>query len=131
MAASNTHQFIADLIHNKMQTDGYSVVAYDGTSYNLPNDLHNTIKILRHRPDLIGVKGYDLAIGEAKTAEDLTVHSLEQIKDFISLRGKNITSTLYIGIPLSAEGNFKQFLKDGNVDYSKIYFLTVPDRLLP
>lgn len=131
MAASNTHQFIADLIHNKLQTDGYTVIAYDGKSYNLPKDLNNTIKILRHRPDLIGVKGYNLAIGEAKTAADLTVHTLEQIKDFISLVDENIKSTLYMGIPLSAEGKFKQFLRDGNVDYSQIYFLTVPDRLLP
>src|SRR5882757_9906522 len=95
---SLAHQFIADNIARRMNIDGYAVVSYDGIKEYQDVKLRMPPKIKRHRPDLIGISNDgEISIGEAKTAEDFTAHTSEQILDFFSSGFK-----LYVGVPLSA-----------------------------
>ena len=71
--ASKQHQFIIGLINRKIYEYGYTIAFIDGNvsgafnkKYKLPP------KIVRHRPDIIGInnEGF-ICIGEAKTKDDI------------------------------------------------------------
>lgn len=129
--ASKAHQFIADLISRKICEQGYQVVSFDGKNYEsvkyrLPP------KILRHRPDLIGLKKDHLIIGESKTKNDLSRRTWEQINDFVSLTNSDkVKCSLILGFPLSVLSKIEKILSNIEYKKEKIYLLTVPDILLP
>jgi len=129
--ATRAHQFIADLLAQRMRLDGYEVVSFDGYS-ETEGDLKLPPTIKRHRPDLIGLKKGFLVIGEAKTAGDIGARTREQIEDYVDC-AKNIKETkliIYLGVPLSAKNQVKKIVENvrGN---NYVVTLGVPDRLLP
>lgn len=110
-----------------MNLDGFDVVAFDGSS-TIENTLLIKIppKLIRHRPDIIALnQSGQVAVGEAKTANDFTRHTHEQLTDFYSSH-----CTLYIGIPMSAEDKLITALKTLNIPIEDIKIIKVPDRLL-
>jgi hypothetical protein len=130
---TKAHQFIVDIISMRMSKDGYAVVAYEGESTVQRLKSHLPPKILRHRPDLIGVGELGVAVGEAKTAEDFGDRTKEQLLDFADdyridgLKGYRF----FLGIPLSAQETLEALLRKLRIDSSKLVLITVPDRLLP
>lgn len=131
--ASKAHQFIADLIARRMNLEGYEVVGFEGASEVEAIKLKLPPKILRHRPDLIGIKPSGVAIGEAKTADDLTVRTLEQLQDFTNDTNwsNQIGHQVFFGIPMSVQDKFQKIIKDLGVNDENLTILPVPDRLLP
>jgi len=130
--ATRAHQFIADLLAQRMRLDGYEVVSFDGYSETEGNFKKLPPTIKRHRPDLIGLKKGFLVIGEAKTAGDIGARTREQIEDYVDC-AKNIEETkliVYLGVPLSVESKINKIVENarGNND---VVILGVPDRLLP
>lgn len=130
--ASKAHQFIADLLAQRMRLDGYEVVSFDGYS-----ETENELKYLpptikRHRPDLIGLKKGHLVIGEAKTAGDIGMRTNEQIEDYVDCNKKTKETKLeiYLGVPLSVENKVRQIVQKAQGNYC-ITILGIPDRLLP
>lgn len=105
--ASKLHQFIMSLIVRKMKLEGYEIIAYDGDYTQIENmDLKIPFRIMRHRPDIIGIS-YDksnICIGEAKTSSDLhSERTKEEILDYSSIRVDIDRSVkLIIGIPKSS-----------------------------
>jgi hypothetical protein len=129
---TKAHQFIADLLAQRLRIDGYEVVSFDGyseTEYGLKK-LPPTIN--RHRPDLIGLKRGCLAIGEAKTAGDITIRTHEQIEDYIDCckNMKEIKTVVYLGVTLSIEKRVKEIVKEAQGE-GCVTVLGIPDRLLP
>lgn len=130
--ASKAHQFIIDLLVQRLNNDGYEVVSFDGAS-----QIENIVtkippKIKRHRPDLIGIKNDCLAIGEAKTANDIGLRTREQLEDYAlsSHEIEDVKIISYIGIPESVKEKVNGIVD--NITYgSSLKVLTVPDRLLP
>lgn len=129
--ATKAHQFIADLLAQRMRLDGYEVVSFDGYS-EVENDLKLPPTIKRHRPDLIGLKKGSLAIGEAKTAGDLGTRTREQIEDYIGSKNaiKEARLLIYLGVPTSVESEAKEIVRNAQGE-TCITVLGVPDRLLP
>jgi hypothetical protein len=129
--ASKAHQFIADLISRKINERGFDIVSFDGVNcesikYKLPPT------ISRHRPDIIGYKNGELIIGEAKTKNDISKRTIEQINDFIDLtKNKTVNCSLILGFPLSILLEINNILSDIEYNKEKVYLLEVPDSLLP
>ena len=130
---SKAHQFIADFLATKMYAEGYEVVSFEGENSTENVKLKLPPKILRHRPDLIGIKKQALAIGEAKTASDLSLRTREQLEDFTDHENwpTGVEYKIFFGIPMSIEDKFRKMIKDTNINESNLAVLTVPDRLLP
>ncbi len=130
--ASKVHQFIADLVARRMNIDGYEIVSFEGYSQSEVIKLKLPPKIIRHRPDLIGIKSNSIALGEAKTINDFHQRTKEQLEDFtnglLSLRADN---KVYLGIPLSFEDEANKIIKLWNLNASNLIILAIPDRLLP
>lgn len=131
--ASKAHQFIADLLATKMYSEGYEVVSFEGDNSTEEVKLKLPPKILRHRPDLVGVKKGGLAIGEAKTANDLSLRTKEQLEDFTNQNNwpAGFEYKVFFGVPLSVEDKFKRMISEMSINESNLAVLSVPDRLLP
>lgn len=129
--ASKAHQFIMDLIARKMNEEDYEIVSFEGKNFeNLKYKLPPTIS--RHRPDLVGYNKGGLILGEAKTKNDLSRRTREQITDFVELtKNESISCSVIFGFPLSILTEIKDILKNLNYQEDKIYLLSVPDSLLP
>src|SRR3990167_8658971 len=110
--ASKAHQFIADLVARKMYQEGYEVVGFEGENSTEIIKLKLPPKILRHRPDLIGIKDQSIAIGEAKTVNDFTSRTKEQLLDFTDSKDwqEGINRKVYFGIPMSVEQKFRELV---------------------
>jgi len=130
--ATKAHQFIADLLAQRMRLDGYEVVSFEGYSETESGLKNLPPTIIRHRPDLIGLKKGCLVIGEAKTSGDIGERTHEQIEDYIfcSKNTTNTKLTIYVGVPLSAEEKVKGIVREAEGN-NCVTVLGVPDRLLP
>lgn len=130
--ASRAHQFIADLIARRMHIDGYEVVSFDGYSETERDLTSLPPTIIRHRPDLIGIKKGGIAIGEAKTSSDMGSRTHRQINDYISSKDMINGSKLkiYLGVPLTIKEDVRDLVVKADGD-SVVEILPVPDRLLP
>jgi hypothetical protein len=131
--ASRAHQFIADMVSRKMYQEGYEVVAFEGENSMEMVKLHIPPRILRHRPDLIGVKDQSIAIGEAKTADDFSSRTREQLLDFTFKEDSqnDVNKEVYFGIPMSIEEKFRDLMGELGISNGDITILAIPDRLLP
>ena len=101
---SKTHQFIITCLVRKIREKGYEIIAFDGNWMNIGmTKLKIPTCILRHRPDVIGLKPFTtyFCIGEGKTINDLrsSLRTKEQLIDF----AKEKNCELIIGIPKSTE----------------------------
>lgn len=132
--AGRKHQFILGLIIKKMREDGVAIQGIDG---NYPGLFGAKVplppQVLRHRPDVIGVKeDGQICFGEAKTENDiLNSRTYEQLKDFstIELNGKHCD--VFIGLPKSSEDIFKKSLQRiGLMGRSNIQVIYVPDEII-
>ncbi len=129
--ASKGHDLIVSMLQIKLKLLGFTIIALENPkdkelikTRNLPP------KILRHRPDLIAIRGNTICIGEAKYFGDFkTKHSQEQINDFIELANKRDDVIIIFGIPMSEKKELLQFL-DQKIALEKTIILEVPDRLI-
>jgi len=132
--ASRQHQFIIGLINRKICECGFSVAFIDGhvsgtfdKKYKLPP------KILRHRPDVIGINdhGY-ICIGEAKTKNDIfTDRTKEELFDFSNYEFHGQKCLLVIGVPKSSHENLKELLSElGILSNNNIEILSIPDEII-
>jgi len=134
--ASKNHQFILSSIVRKMKLNGYEIIAYDG-DYSKIEDIKLEIpfKILRHRPDVIGISldKTKIYIGEAKTKSDLrSERTKEEFEDF-ALIGDEIDQNvkLIIGIPKSANLLLYRIIVElGLQENDNIDYILVPEDLL-
>lgn len=131
--ASKSHQFIADVVATRMCSDGYSIVSFEGASSTETIKSKIPPKIFRHRPDVVGLKGKELAIGEAKTCNDFSLRTKEQLEDFAdrSLWPTEINHVFYLGIPESMQEKIASFFQGSSSSINEVILLKVPDRLLP
>jgi hypothetical protein len=132
--ASRQHQFIIGLINRKICEYGFTVVFIDGhvsgafdKKYELPP------KILRHRPDVIGIndKGH-VCIGEAKTKDDIVNNrTKEELLDFSNYEFNGNRCLFIIGVPKSSQEILENVLRrlelynNGNIEV-----LSVPDEII-
>lgn len=135
---SKAHQLIQNMVVRKIREKGYLLVSYDGDSQQISStQLKNTFKILRHRPDLVGVddKNNRICIGEAKTKEDLySARSKEQIEDYSNLvnESSGVSFEVVFGIPKSGIKQLEQIFLDLSIERNnRIEILQIPDELLP
>jgi hypothetical protein len=132
--AGNRHQFVLGLVIRKMREEGATIYGVDG---NYPGLLGEQIslppRVMRHRPDAIGVKGDgQICIGEAKTENDIANNrTYEQLQDFscVELNGKSCE--VFVGLPQSVEDLFNRRLERwGLKEAQNIHVLFVPDDII-
>jgi Holliday junction resolvase len=115
----------------------YNIVALDADNNKIDTkkiEIPTPFKIIRHRPDVIGVNNKNICIGEAKTKTDLSnSRTKEQIKDWVDLtKNKKIKCKLIIAIPQSAEESLNKIFFELNIMKNKnISCLTIPEVLFP
>jgi hypothetical protein len=132
--AGAKHQFILGLVVKLMREQGITIIGVDGNYPGLFGE-KATIppQILRHRPDIIGVRGNgQICIGEAKTENDITnSRTYSQIQDFTSVELNNQNCDVFIGIPKSSEELFrKSMIKLGLLECGNITVLYIPEELI-
>lgn len=129
----NEHQFILGLINRAFKALNIRIFYVEGKFLG-KNDLPywGSIKILRHRPDLIGInQTKKIFIGEAKTASDLdSERTSEQILDFTSLKLNSQDAYLFLGIPASSEPKAVFLFSKLRVPKERYTIITVPDSFL-
>ncbi len=110
-----------------MRVSGFEPVCVEGKS-GLVDSLKLPPKIIRHRPDLIGVnKNYEICIGEAKTMYDIhSKRTKEQIEDYYKA-GCNII----IGCPSSCYEYSSNLIKKILPNLEKATILKIPEELMP
>ncbi len=132
--AKDKHQFILGLIVRKMREEGIKIYNVDGIYGGLFGEkLPLPPKILRHRPDIIGIRANgQICIGEAKTESDiLNTRTFEQLQDYTSIDLNGIKCDVFIGIPKSARYIFdKQLKKLGLSPCNNLHILYIPDELI-
>jgi hypothetical protein len=132
--ASDKHQFILGLVVKRMRTEGATIFAVDGNYAGLLGEkVSMPPQILRHRPDVIGVKSDgQILIGEAKTENDITnKRTYEQLKDFSSSELNGNSCEVFVGIPRSAVDVFNKCLTNWGLDhFQNIHLIIVPDTLI-
>ena len=132
--ASKQHQFIIGLINRKICEYGFSIIFIDGhvsgafdRKYSLPP------KILRHRPDVIGIdnNGY-ICIGEAKTKNDIfNERTREELFDFSNYELNGQKCLLIIGVPKSSHESLRNLLNElGILNNRNIEILSIPDEII-
>ena len=133
--ASKIHQFILSLIVRKMKLDVYEIIAYDGDYSKIENmALKIPFKIMRHRPDIIGISldKSKICIGEVKTNSDLrSGRTKEEFVDFASIGdavGKSIK--LIIGAPKSSNHLLFKIITELKLqNNNNIEYIIVPEEL--
>lgn len=132
--AGNRHQFILGLVIKKMREEGVTISAVDGAYPGLFGEkIPLPPRILRHRPDAVGVKeDGQIYIGEAKTENDIVNSRIyEQLNDFATIELNGKTCEVIVGIPKSSEDVFQRSLKRvGLQGNDNIRVLCVPDELI-
>jgi len=100
--ASPQHQFILGLINKAMRQDEIQITYVEGNFLSKTDILPGLPPaILRHRPDLVGVKhSGQICIGDAKTASDVgSIRTKEQLIDYTTIELNGMKCHVYIGIP--------------------------------
>ncbi len=118
-----------------MKLEGYEIIAYDGDYSKIENmALKIPFKIMRHRPDIIGISldKSKICIGEAKTDSDLrSDRTKEEFVDFASIGdtiGKSIK--LIIGIPKSSNLLLFKIINELKLqNKNNIEYIIVPEEL--
>jgi len=132
--AKGKHQFILGLIVRKMREEGIKIYNIDGVYPAMfGENLSIPPRILRHRPDLIGIReNGQICIGEAKTTSDIAnKRTYEQLQDYTSVELNGIKCDIFIGIPRSAKSIFcKQVEKLGLLECKNLHILYVPDEII-
>ena len=125
--ASIKHQFIIDCIIRKMRDMAFEPVSIEGKS-TLMSSLKIPPKIIRHRPDIIGVnKNYNICIGEAKTNSDVnSKRTKEQLIDYVQSGCLTI-----MGCPRSCYSELNNLIKRFLPNQQIISILKIPDELMP
>jgi hypothetical protein len=121
-----------------MVSDGYEIAGYDGpTPQGGPwNRLPVPFEIAAVRPDVFGIsaQGACIAVGEAKTVEDVfTQHTLRQLRVLGHLRDRRSKEpcALYVAVPRSATGALdRALLSTGLINARHVLRLHIPDCLL-
>jgi hypothetical protein len=132
--AGKQHQFIIGLINRKICEYGYRIAFIDGhvsgvfgKKYKLPP------KIIRHRPDVIGIndKGF-ICIGEAKTKDDIFNNRTKaEFLDFSNYIFNGQKCILIIGVPKSSKDDLYKVLSElGIQDNDNIEILLIPDEII-
>ena len=133
--ASRIHQFILSLIVRKMKLERYEIIAYDGDYSKIENmALKIPFKIMRHRPDVIGISldKSKICIGEAKTNSDLcSDRTKEEFIDFASIGDAIGKSTkLIIGVPKSSNFLLFKIINELKLqNNNNIEYIIVPEEL--
>jgi hypothetical protein len=130
--AGKQHQFIIGLINRKMREYGFTVVFIDGYVSGAFNEKYELPpKILRHRPDVIGInKKGDICIGEAKTKNDIfSSRTRAEIIDFSNYEFNGNRCLLLIGIPKSSEEDLNNLLSELGIQ-NNIDILLIPDEII-
>ncbi|MDR2595698.1 MAG: hypothetical protein LBC76_00100 [Treponema sp.] len=132
--AGKQHQFIIGLINKKILEYGFTIVFIDGhvsgafdKKYNLPP------KILRHRPDVIGINNKGcICIGEAKTKNDIfNIRTKEELFDFSNYKFNGNACLLIIGIPKSSQNDLDKLLSELCIQNNdNIEILSIPDEII-
>lgn len=132
--AGKRHQFILGLVIRKMREDNATIYSVEG---NYPGLLGYKQplppQILRHRPDVIGIKDNgQVCIGEAKTGSDITnTRTYEQLQDFTTVELNGSKCEVYIGVPQSGEEALKVMLKKNGLHrYENLHILYIPDEII-
>jgi hypothetical protein len=132
--AGTKHQFILGLVVKLMREQGISIVGVDGKYPGLFGEkITIPPQILRHRPDIIGIRDTgQICIGEAKTENDITSsRTYSQIQDFTSIELNGQTCDVFIGIPKISEAKFKKsMIKLGLFECTNITVLYIPDEII-
>ncbi len=135
---STVHQSLLLWALRKMTADGFAVIAKDG---NVPNGgLWNQLApppLLQHfRPDACALDRATgrFALGEAKTAEDITTpHTKNQLQVFANMthRSDHDRCRLYLAIPRSAITTLARVLGQvGLLGAPHVVRLHIPDCLI-
>lgn len=125
--ASEKHQFIMDCIIRKMRYLGYEPVCVDGKS-TLVSSLKIPPKIIRHRPDIIGVNIQNrLCIGEAKTENDvLSKRTHEQIIDYQAVGACTI-----LACPQTSFTYLENFVNRSIKETDDVILMRISNELMP
>ena len=130
--ASKVHQFLLGLLIKKVRLAGYRIFFLEG-KFVEENQLPIPPKILRHRPDALGISVYgQVCICESKTNHDInTNRTKEQLIDFSNIELNGFLCEVFIAIPKSAEYVLNKVLRDIKL-YKKnnIFILKVPDEII-
>ena len=133
--SSKAHDFILAALSRKIRQMGFVPVALDGRSrYVTTTPLPLPPAVLRHRPDLVGVRvDGAFCIAEAKTASDvLSARTQEQLQDFTAAVLQGSGNVLFFGVPLSSESTWKHLLVSSGIRTgTQVETVYVPDALLP
>lgn len=120
-----------------MKLEGYEIIAYDGDYSRIENsNLSTPFKILRHRPDIIGLSPdrSKICIGEAKTHDDIrSKRTKEEFVDFARI-GEEIKmdAKLIIGVPKSSCSLLYKVMNELQLNWGKnIECILVPEDLFP
>lgn len=132
--ASAKHQFILGLIVKYMREQGILITGVDGDYPGLLGEkIEVPPQILRHRPDIVGVrKNGQICFGEAKTENDIAnSRTYAQIQDFASIKLNNQICDVFIGLPKSSDKLLRKTLKRmGLLERSNIIVLCIPDEII-
>ncbi len=138
MPASKTHDMIVALITRKLVELRYEIAAIESSfEWLFGSDFELPPAIVRHRPDVLGVRDKPpfIAIGDAKTLADLSSErTAEQLHDYV-----NVTTVgeddgycyVVIGIPTSGARRLRGLIRRLGIASERIEILEVPDVLLP
>jgi hypothetical protein len=136
---STIHQWLLLWVARKMNGDGFVVAGYDGPTPQGGqwSKLPIPFEIAGVRPDAWGVapETGDIAVGEAKTATDLTnAHTQRQLRTFGKLlqRKRGRFCRLYIAVPRSAAQALDRALAKASLIGEKhVVRLLIPDCMAP
>lgn len=127
------HQFILGLLVKLMREQGICIIGVDGNYPGLFGEkMTMPPQILRHRPDIIGIRATgQICIGEAKTENDITnSRTYSQLQDFTSIELNGQYCDVFVGIPKSSAELFKKIMiKHGLINYVNITIFCVPEEL--
>lgn len=119
------------LIIKAMREHGCSIKCVDGVILG-GEGISTPPRILRHRPDVIGI-GEDgqICIGEAKTELDMrNSRSIEQIVDFTTLEVNGKLCEVFFGLPLLAKERFMRIVHNNNINERHLHILFVPEEII-
>jgi hypothetical protein len=132
--AGKRHQFIIGLINRKIMELGFSVLAIDGKVMGaFDNKFILPPRILRHRPDTLGINNEGrICIGEAKTENDIfQSRTREEFIDFSNMELNGKLCLLIIGIPTSASTDLdKLLIRIGIWNNTNIQILKIPNEII-
>lgn len=134
--SSLNHQWLVLWVARKMAADGYTVRGYDGPTPQggTWNGLPRSPIVGRFRPDAWGIACACIALGEAKTAEDVnTAHTIDQLRAFCShhaVFGYKY-GRLYVAVPRSAARALDRVIAKAGLSGARhVYRVHIPNCLL-